>query len=279
MNKLFKYIVYLTKKCLRDDLPDRAASVSFYLLTSVFPFIVFMFIVASKISLSMLDTLVGYLHHLPKDVENLVISLITGTSQSTTLMITALAITVWSVSGAMVSMTKALNCFYNIKETRNFFAVRIKNVFYAVLITLSIVFCFIMIIFGGVIGRVFQAYVAVNARVIWNLARFAFIIGFVWLLFMFLYKVMPNKRIMWKNVALGSLATTGLWIGASWFFSLYVTYFSRFHIVYGSIAGVVMMIFWFYLTGIVILLGGEINSANEIIAEKGGFKKLFFPKK
>ncbi len=260
--KKFAYRVgRLINKCLNDDIFGKSASVSFYILTTFFPFIILIFIIASSISLQMEDMLYGFLNLFPKEISNMVIDILGNISRSKGLIITALVMSVWTMSGAMVSITKSLNSFYSITETRNIIVLRLQCIAYAIMLIISIVFSFTLIIFGGVIGNVIDKYIThFNAQMVWNFARFILMIAYVWALFLMLYKFMPNKKIKFKNVMLGALYTTFIWIGASFAFSFYVNNFSKYHIIYGSIAGVIMLVTWIYITSFVILTGGEINA-------------------
>ena len=261
MKKIIRNTGSLLNKCLDDDIFGKSASASFYILTSFFPFIILIFIIASSISLKMEDMLYGLLKIFPKQTVNLILDILGNISRSKGLIATALILAVWTMSGAMVSITKSLNRFYSITETRNILVLRVQCIAYAVMLIISIIFSFTLIIFGGVIGDLMEKYIThFDAHTIWNYARFVLMIAYVWGLFLMLYKFMPNKKIKFKNVMPGAFYATFMWIGASFAFSFYVNNFSKYHIIYGSIAGVVMLVTWIYITSLVILSGGEINS-------------------
>ena len=61
----------------------------------------------------------------------------------------------------------------------------------------------------------------------------------------------------------GSVCAVSLWVGVSLGFKLYVDHFGNYNAAYGSIAGVIVLMLWLYLTGVVMLLGGEINAQIE----------------
>ena len=269
MKKIYTYIKKLTVKCLNDDIFEKTASASFYILTTFFPFIILIFIIASSISLQMEDLLYRYLKIFPTDIVNIIFDMLANISQSKLLVSTALVMSLWTMSGAMMSVTKSFNKFYNVEETRNFVVLRLKCLVYAVLIIISIISCFILVIFGSVIGNLMSKFITeYDAQGIWNLTRFVFIIVAMCAVFAFLYKVIPNCRINVKAVLPGAIITTALWIGMSFAFSFYVNNFARYHIIYGSIAGIVMLITWTYMTSFIILIGGELNSVIHRLAKK-----------
>lgn len=83
-----------------------------------------------------------------------------------------------------------------------------------------------------------------------------------------IYKYAPDRetpKIRW--VVLGATVATVLWLLASWGFSFYVSNFANYGEMYGSIAAVVILMFWLFITSLTLLIGGELNSATEAYAQ------------
>lgn len=70
----------------------------------------------------------------------------------------------------------------------------------------------------------------------------------------------PNKRLSFKFVLPGAVAATAGWILVSMLFSYYVSEFANYSATYGSLGGIIVLMIWFYLSGMMIILGGEINA-------------------
>jgi membrane protein len=86
----------------------------------------------------------------------------------------------------------------------------------------------------------------------------------VGLLFSVLYYAAPNRpHPQWRWVTPGTVVGTVMWAAISLGFSFYTTVSGSYSKTYGAFAGVAILIFWLYLSGIAILLGGEINAAFE----------------
>jgi membrane protein len=74
------------------------------------------------------------------------------------------------------------------------------------------------------------------------------------------YFTLPARRLPWKLISPGSLVATLLWIGASMGFRFYVDGFADYQRVYGSLGALIVLMFWFYISSLLLLVGGEIDS-------------------
>src|SRR5699024_5946379 len=95
---------------------------------------------------------------------------------------------------------------------------------------------------------------------IWNLIRSILPVLLVFVVFLIMYLTAPNIKVKLKSVIPGTIFTTVAFLVASWGFSVYVSGFGNYSATYGSIAGVIILIFWLYITGVIIILGAQINA-------------------
>lgn len=254
-----KYFV----KLFKDDIFGLSAEMAFYLLTAFFPFLILIFIIVTNVSYQMQSLLFNLIRALPADAEEIVMNVLLNFTGSTTIIITACFFALWSTSNVINTITKSLNRFYGIKETRSYIKTRLMSLFFSFIIIATIVLCFALIIFGegtGILLRYLDYFSFLNTEIIWNWSRYLVIITVFMLALTSMFKVLPNKKLKFSEVFVGAAMSTAAWCVASWGFSFYVNNFSRYHVIYGSIAGIIILTTWVYMSGFVILAGGIMNS-------------------
>ena len=77
------------------------------------------------------------------------------------------------------------------------------------------------------------------------------------------YHFAPNRAARWTWITPGALLATGLWIVSSFAFKYYVTNFGDYTATYGAIGGAIVTMLWFYVSGLAILVGAELNAVIE----------------
>lgn len=258
-NKKIKIISSFVKKLSDDDIFGLTAELTFYLTMSFFPFMILLLALISITPLSLEETLFSLLSNLSKEIYDIVYYILTGVERSTTIIITSGVVAIWSISRAIATINKALNRMYETDESRSFIIIRVIGFVFAILLALIIILTFFLLIMGNLIGVAILKFFP-SFNILWHTLRLIMICVIILIFLSIIYKVLPNKSLKFNSVKYGAVFTSVLWVGSSTSFSFYIDNFANYHILYGSLAGIVVLITWLYICSIMLLLGGEINS-------------------
>ena len=182
-------------------------------------------------------------------------------------LIISIVLALWTASGGTGNLMTAINIAYDEDETRGF----VKRRGTALLLTFgAIIFVLLTLALVAVVPAVLDALrLGTFINVVVQVIRWALLVVLVVIALAIVYRVAPDRdapQFKWTSV--GALVATGLWVLGSVAFSLYVNNFGSYNKTYGTLAGVVILLLWLYLTSYIVLLGAEINAESEKQTEK-----------
>jgi membrane protein len=244
-----------------------AAGVAFYLFLAIFPALIAAVgiygLVANpnSIKTQVNDLLSGA----PQETKTLVLQQMTSIvstksgALSTTVVIGILG-ALWSVSGAVGNLMKAVNIAYDEDETRGF----LKRRAIALLLTVgAIVFVVVAVGLIAVLPGLLSS-LGTAGVVLVQVARWVGLVAAVMVALAIVYRLAPdrdNPKLAWTSQ--GALIATVIWIIASVAFSVYASTSGSYSKTYGALAGVIVLLMWLYITAYIILLGAEVNAESE----------------
>ncbi len=259
----------LKEAFFEDNCFGMAAQLAYYFFFALFPALLMLIAIASYFPYHTLvndlfATLGGFA---PPEVLTIITDQIAKIAKGEQggLFTLGMLATLWSTSSAMTAIIDTLNAAYDIQEGRPWWQVRLT----ALALTLGVA-VFILISFGLVLAGPTVAeqladrfYLGPVFEWSWKILQWPFIFALVASAFAIVYYFAPDAEQAWVWLLPGSIFATTLWLLASLGFKYYVVNLTSYTETYGAIGGVMILLLWFYISGLVILVGAEMNAEIE----------------
>ena len=256
---------------LEHDILDRAAQLGFYFLLSLFPALVCITTLIGMLPLqSIMPQLMQYVQKiLPQDSLSVVEKYLQQIPQDTGSSLVSLSLVgaLVTASFGMLAMIKTLNTVYGVRETRPMW--KIGGI--ALLLTIGVaaftITSMTLMLVGENLGqRIADAVglqsVGTSSGTFW---QWPIALLLMLLVTSLIYYWGPNIKHPWRSLLPGSVFAVVLWVIVSLGFKLYAENLMNYNLIYGSITGVIVLMIWLYISGLVLLIGGEVNGAYETI--------------
>ena len=260
---------------VEDRIFGHAAELGFYFLFALFPTLFCAGSILGLVARSAVEFYQQLLDYLalviPTEAMGTVLSTFNETTEAATSgkVTFGLIAAFWSASVGISAIQDTLNAVYKIEDSRSYFVARIYAIGLTILLTIIVTFGLAALLAGDYFARVsyhripehFNAIlVAISAQVLcWIIALCCLTLSFA-----VIYYWAPdrNKR-RWHWLTPGGAVGIVGWLLASLGFRIYLHFFTGFTMTYGSLGAVIILLTWFYITGLMLLVGAEINSQIE----------------
>lgn len=263
----------LWRESQEDELLGRAAQLSYYALLALFPALIFLTALMGLFSVqSYMPELMGYLRNvLPSDALSMVERFLTQIAEGSGANILSLGAlgALWASSSGVTAIMDALNVVYDVKEDRRpFWRVRLTAIVLTLALAGFVIVSLTLILYGPTIGSWIADWFGLGQLFTWawNVLQWPIIAALMLIVVGAIYHICPDMKRPWRLFTPGSIFAVTMWLVVSLGFKAYVDNFGDYNKVYGSIAGVIVLMLWFYWSGMVLLLGGEINAEIEAAA-------------
>jgi membrane protein len=258
----------LVKRINQDKIFGRAAQLSYYFLLALFPLLLFLINILGYLAQQgtvFRDKLLLYIAALmPASAFLLVhntldeVSAASGTGKLSFGLLAAL----WAASNGMGAISDTLNTAYNVKERRSWWKVRLISVALTVALAILILAALAIVLYGGTIGEALATRFGFGNlfTTVWKIVQWPIALLFVLTTFNLIYNFAPDIPAHARRwMTPGAFVGVGLWLAVSFGFRLYLGFFDAYSVTYGSLGAVIILMLWFYLSGVAILIGGEVN--------------------
>jgi len=248
------------------DVIDRSASLSYYFVFALFPGLLFLTALFGLLPTeNLMEELLTYAAQvLPSESVTLIEGILHEVVRGANLKLLSLGVlgSLWTASLGMVSVMSALTLALEVPDPRPWWKRRLIAIGLTVGFSVFTVTALVLFIIGPAVGEEVAAQFGLGevfAR-LWQVASWPVVILFVLTAVALVYYLAPSVSQRWRDIAPGATFAVVGWLVVSFSFRLYVTHLTDYNKTYGSIGGVILLLFWFYLNSFVLLVGAEINA-------------------
>ncbi len=257
------------RETLKDDAQGLAAQLSFHFFLSLFAMLLALVAFASLFPLGNLaDPVTRLLAPIaPAPVLTLITEQMVAISQrpGTGVLTVGLLTALWSASAAMGAVVNALNRARGVDETRPWWKVRILSLLLTTGLALFVLISIALVLAGPQAADLLTRWFGLGSVFawVWKIVQWPIAFGLVATGIGLIYHFAPNTKERWRWLTPGSLAATSLWLLGSLGFRLYVVSFSSLEATYGTLGGVIVVLLWFYVSGLALVIGVELDAEIE----------------
>ena len=223
-NRLAYLIKRMVYRFFSDGIPQAAAELSYFLLFSMFPLLMFVNSVLAQLDIS-IESIQPVLELLPKSLQQLITSYLAQLSNSPSFspMLIGIVLTLYFLSRAVRSMMRTVA--------------------------------------GRTIIRILPRLMPVPqaALDLTHDASFWVMIAFIFVFLMLFNRVVPNLHLKFQEVWPGALFSLVAWLLVSWAFSFYVDNMANYSVLYGSLGAIIVLMLWLYIVSMILLMGPQLN--------------------
>lgn len=260
-SNFFSYLVYRIGK---DDASGLSAQLSYYFMLSLFPMLLFLLSIVPVVGVKQSTIRDLIKDHVPSDYAPQVSSIIGDIMDNASggLLSIGLIAALWSASNGMTALMNAFNVAYDVEDSRNFVVAKLYSVLFTLAMIIVMPVALVLPTFGQQIGDLLFGPLGLGDQVKWlfDTIRFVLPVIVVLIAFTVLYTLAPNVKIKLLSVIPGAIFATIVFLGGSYLFGFYISNFANYSKTYGSIAGIIILMLWLYITGFIIIIGAEINA-------------------
>ena len=177
-----------------------------------------------------------------------------------------LAVALWSASGYTGAFVRASNLIYDSPEGRPFWTLRPLQLAITLAMVIGLALIAVSLVLTGPLVRAVAEPLGIGSTAVdvWNVAKWPVLLFAFGLMLAVLFYASPNAKPRgFRWVTPGSALAVVVWALASALFGLYVANFGSYDKTYGTLAGLVALLVWFWITNLAILFGHQLNAERE----------------
>ncbi|MGC1783441.1 MAG: YihY/virulence factor BrkB family protein [Acidobacteriaceae bacterium] len=271
------FIVRLWNSVNDDDIVNRAAELAYYFLFALFPALIFISAMFGMFASTKTQANIELMLYLGKVIPPGAFGMVEAAFSSTTrasdsgkLLFGAL-VALWSATYGMSSAQNILNVVYRVRETRPYWRAKLVAMLLTLAIFVLVFSAMLLLLVGDYVMKIVANDWLTNGTILiaWGVIRLVAALFFLSLVFSLTYHWGPDRKgHKWRWISPGAVAGIAGWLGVSIGFRVYLHFFNNYAVLYGSFGTVIVLLTWFYVSGLMLLLGAEINATLECAAQE-----------
>lgn len=260
---LYELCTDFTKKCNDDHVAAFGSMSAFFMLLSMFPFMIFFLTLTQYLPYTKDDVINLFINVFPFEKKAIIISVVNEIYQKTATSVFTLSIiaALWASSKGMYSIIKGLNSVYDIEDDRNYFVVRIFSMVCTAVFAAMVLAMLVLWVFGNMLYQFLLRNSPVLASIATYLIHKRTVVTVLTLTFVFMviYRFLPDRKSSFFKQWPGALVAAFSWIIFSVVCSMFMEGFTSFTFLHGSMASIMILLLWLYFCMSMIFYGAEVN--------------------
>lgn len=286
-NRFMRIALDLVSRYLNHDVATKAAALAYYLIFSVFPLLILVGNILGLMDFS-LDSLGSTLKGiLPADVISILHSYLNYIHQtsSPTILTFSIIFSIYFPYRVIRDLMEDVRSAFGLGKNPNMINALLRQLLCTLLIPVTFFLTFILVVAGQnvitfLLSLLPDRVIRLSSFLLnlWQYLRFVLAAVLMAIALDILYQSSLDQRLPWKKTVPGITFAIVFWIIASMAFSFYVENFANYSVIYGTLGAFIVLLLWLYLTGVIFIMGGEVNAAlladeNEQALAKSGSEK------
>ena len=263
-----KYLKKVVKILSLNELRILPSYLSYNFVLAIIPTFTVILLIASLFSIS-IDSIVNLIDDtIPSYIGDVIIDIIS--SKNYTISIGVLNIvTLYASSKGMYAVVEASNSLYKV-DKRSITKDRFKSILILFLLIFSLLILILIPVLGSKLLDFLSKYniVTSNITVIYHVLKWPITFWVIFINVILIYMISPSVKLKVKDVMVGAFTTTVLWSIFTLLFSYYLTYFTKYDVLYGGLSSITVLLIWIYFLSYILILGIVINTRKYNREEK-----------
>ena len=251
------------RKIEKHHVNEYAVQCAYYIILAFIPFVILLFSFAQFTNIGKDAIFFLAEEIIPGNIYGFVENVMKEASfKSIGALSISVAILIWSAGNGFFALCKGFHYIYETPKEYNYWFIKFKSIISIIVFIIMIVAVLFLIAFGkGIISFIRFKYTTLNStanliitwRIVW---QYLTLFIFFWLM----YKYVPNHKVKFKTQIPGAIFAAFCWYVLSYVFSIYLSIFTNFSVVYGNLTSIILLMIWVYWCMFTILIGAEINA-------------------